>query len=92
MPYLQTITLYGNFIEQIKGYRLFVLGMMYEKYESLKKLDSVLVTRKEFDGVIVWNERLHAGKRNKLHKLKPENIKAVPQKEEEEESKQGLNQ
>jgi Leucine-rich repeat (LRR) protein len=59
LPYLQTLTLYGNFVEQIKGYRLYVLGMMYEKYETLKKLDSVLITRKEFDNVIVWNERLY---------------------------------
>lgn len=60
LPYLANLSLYGNFIEQIKGYRLYVLGMMYEKYETLKKLDSVVVTRKEFDGVIVWNERLFA--------------------------------
>lgn len=38
---------------------MYVLGMMFEKYETLKKLDSVLVTRKEFDHVIVWNERLY---------------------------------
>lgn len=55
-----TLTLFGNFVEQIKGYRLYVLGIMYRKYETLKKLDSVLITRKEFDGVIVWNERLFA--------------------------------
>jgi len=42
---------------------LYVLGMMYEKYETLKKLDSVLITRKEFDNVIVWNERLFATKK-----------------------------
>lgn len=63
LPYLQTLNLYGNFVEQIKGYRLYVLGMMYEKYETLKKLDSVLITRKEFDNVIVWNERLYATKK-----------------------------
>ena len=54
MPTLTTLTLYGNFIEQIKGYRLFVLGMLYAKFESLKKLDNVLITKKEFDNVIVW--------------------------------------
>ena len=84
LPYLQTLTLYGNSIEQIKGYRLFVLGMMYERYETLKKLDSVLITRKEFDTVIVWNERLYASKKNKLKKLKPENPKAPPEKKEDE--------
>jgi Leucine-rich repeat (LRR) protein len=58
LPQLQSLNLYGNFIEQVKGYRLWILGMMYEKHETLKKLDNVLVTRKEFDTVIVWNERL----------------------------------
>jgi hypothetical protein len=81
---LQTLTLYGNFIEQIKGYRLYVLGMMYEKYETLKKMDNVLITKKEFDNVIVWNERLFASKRQSLRRLKPENIKPVPKKQEEE--------
>lgn len=64
--------------------------MMYEKYETLKKLDSVLITRKEFDNVIVWNERLFATKRTKLRKLKPENVKAPPEKKEDE-SKNGQN-
>ena len=92
LAYLQTLTLYGNFIEQIKGYRLYVLGMMYEKFETLKKLDSVVVTRKEFDSVIVWNERLQASRRKKLKTLKPENVKPVPKKaEEEENAKQGQN-
>jgi Leucine-rich repeat (LRR) protein len=84
LPYLQTITLYGNFVEQIKGYRLFVLGMMYEKYETLKKLDSVVITRKEFDNVLVWNDRLFKGRTKKLKKLVPENVKQPPQKEEDE--------
>ncbi len=53
--------------------------MMYEKHETLKKLDNVLVTRKEFDTVIVWNERLFESQKQKgLRKLKPENIKPVP--------------
>lgn len=64
--------------------------MMYEKYESLKKLDSVLITRKEFDNVIVWNERLYATKKKKLRKLVPENVKAPPEKKEDE-SKTGQN-
>jgi hypothetical protein len=51
---------------------------MYEKYETLKKLDSVVITRKEFDAVIVWNERLFANRRKNLKKLKPENVKPVP--------------
>ncbi len=84
LPGLQILTLYGNSIEQIKGYRLWVLGMLYEKHETLKKFDNVLITRKEFDGVIVWNERLFETKRTKLRKMKPDNIKQVPKKQEEE--------
>ena len=57
---------------------------MYEKYETLKKLDSVLITKKEFDNVIVWNERLQASRKKKLRTLKPENVKPVPKKEEDE--------
>jgi hypothetical protein len=52
--------------------------MMYEKHETLKKLDNVLVTRKEFDNVIVWNERLWEGQKAKLRRLRPENVKPVP--------------
>ena len=87
---LQTLTLYGNSIEQIKGYRLYVLGIMYSKYETLKKLDSVLITRKEFDSVIVWNERLFAKQRSKLRRLQPENVKLPPEKKEDE-TKAGQN-
>lgn len=39
LPDLHTLTLYGNPIEQIKGYRMYVLGVMYLKSISLKKLD-----------------------------------------------------
>ena len=67
---------------------MYVLGMMYEKYETLKKLDSVLITRKEFDGVIVWNERLYVAQRQNLKRLKPENVQKPPEKEDEE-GKQG---
>lgn len=84
LPNLATLTLYGNSIEQVKGYRLYVLGMLYEKHESLKKLDNVLITGKEFDNVIVWNERLFATKRTKLRRLVPQNVKQVPKKQEEE--------
>jgi hypothetical protein len=36
---LQTLTLFGNPIEQIKGYRMWVLGVMYEKNENLRRFD-----------------------------------------------------
>lgn len=58
---LQSLTLNGNEIEKIKGYRLYVLGIMFSKYETLKKFDTVIITKTEFDNVLVWNERLFAG-------------------------------
>lgn len=60
LPQLQNLTLYGNPIEQVKGYRMWVLGMMYEKSENLRRFDQVLITKREFDNVIVWNEYIHA--------------------------------
>lgn len=85
---LQSLTLYGNDIEQVKGYRLFVLGIMYEQSEQLRKLDQVYVTKKEFDDVLVWNERLHKSDRRRLKKLEIKNKRAIPQPPTEEEEKQ----
>lgn len=68
---LANLTLYGNPIEQISGYRMWVLGVIYDKNDKLKKLDSVLVTAKEFDAVCVFNEVLNAKKGSKLKQLKP---------------------
>ena len=73
------LTLYGNPMEQIDNYRMWVLGIMYLQSESLKKLDQVVITRKEYDAVIVWNECLNP--RANWKKIKPEkldNIKKVP--------------
>ncbi len=55
---LRTLNLFGNPIEQIPGYRMWVLGAMYAENDSLKRLDQVVVTSKEFAAVCVWNERL----------------------------------
>lgn len=61
----------GNPFEEIKGYRLYVLGIMFSKYETLRKLDTVIITKTEFDKVIVWNERLMVKEQKNLRKLKP---------------------
>lgn len=55
MPNLAVLTLHGNPIEQIDGYRLMVLGICFKNFSCFKKLDSVVVTRKERDSSIVWN-------------------------------------
>ena len=73
LEYIQMLTLNGNPIEEIKGYRLYVLGLMFMKYEnpSLRKLDTVIISNTEYDNVLVWNERLYAGMTKKLKKLRP---------------------
>ena len=43
--------------------------MMFSKYETLKKLDNVVISRCEFDNVIVWNT--DKGNVKKLKKIKP---------------------
>lgn len=79
-----TLTLHGNPLEQITGYRAYVLGIMFSKYESLKKMDSVVITRKEKEGCFVWNKILNQKKT--FPKLDPNKIKKPPK---EEDSKNG---
>lgn len=55
-------------------------------------MDSVIISKTEFDNVLVWNERLFASmhaKPGRLRKLRPENPKNPPPKEEEENAKNG---
>lgn len=59
LAFLTNLTLNGNPFEEIEGYRMYVLGLMYMKYETLRKLDQVYVTCSEMDNVIVWNEHLY---------------------------------
>ena len=89
MTTLQSLTLNGNPIEEIKGYRLYVLGIMFSKAETLRKLDSVIISNNEFDNVIVWNERLYSGMKEKFRKLRPSDPKKPPAKEEDENGKPG---
>lgn len=84
---LQSLSLNGNPIEEIRGYRLYVLGIIYAKYETLRKLDSVIISKNEFDNVLVWNTRLFACNQKRLRKLRPENPKKPPAKEEDENEK-----
>ena len=45
---------------------------MYTKYETLKKLDSTVITKSEYDNKIVWNEYLVKSKVAKgLRRIKP---------------------
>ena len=87
---LQSLTLYGNPIETIQQYRLWVLGVMYTYNENLRRLDQVLVTNREFDKVLVWKENIFSGRYKRLRKLEPANKKQPPAlpKNDEEEKKQ----
>ena len=85
--------MYGNCIEQIEGYRLYVLGVMYDdERENLRRLDQVLVTKREFDNVIVWNDRLHEKHRKRLKKLPIKNPRPVPPLKTEEDDKKASQQ
>tara|TARA_B110000503_G_C7030962_1_gene363958 strand:- start:173 stop:817 length:645 start_codon:yes stop_codon:yes gene_type:complete len=66
---LKTLNLFGNPIEQIPGYRLFILGSIYSENDALKRLDQVVITAKEFASVCIWNERLVANSSKKLKKV-----------------------
>ena len=83
--------MYGNPIETIQNYRLWVLGVMYTYNENLRKLDQVVITNREFDKVLVWKERVFATKFKRLRQFKPavEKRAPAPPKNEEEEKKGG---
>ena len=73
---------------------------MYSKYETLKKMDSVIISKIEFDNVIVWNERLNKNlcnpddpfKKNmpRLRKLNPKNPAKPPAAKTEDEDGKNL--
>lgn len=69
LRHLKSINLFGNHIEQIPGYRLWILGVFYEDNDCLKKLDQVVITAQEFQKMCVWNERFMTGQTTKLSKL-----------------------
>ena len=85
---LQSLTLYGNPVEQIKHYRMWVLGVMYQNNnQNLRRLDQVLVTNREYDNVLVWQERLFSGNFKRLRKMVPTNAKPPPEPKVEEDDK-----
>ena len=69
LTHLYSLSLNGNPIEAIKGYRMYVLGVMYNRAETLKKLDSTVITKGEFDSMVVWNERLHTMDLSRLSRV-----------------------
>lgn len=82
---LTSLNLFGNPIEQIPGYRLWVLGVLYSENDCLKRLDQSIITIKEFGQVSIWNERLRTNESKKLKKVSdnyfaknPSQIKSPP--------------
>lgn len=69
LVHLYSMSLNGNPIEAIKGYRMYVLGIMYKRCETLKKLDSTVITGTEFDNMVVWNQRLFTEDLSKLSRV-----------------------
>ncbi|XP_041672058.1 leucine-rich repeat-containing protein 51-like [Cheilinus undulatus] len=58
LPYLHTITLHGNPIEQIKGYRRHVIAAL----PQVKKMDFNVVTKEERVLANIWRDCSKAGK------------------------------
>jgi len=58
--------------------------MMYTYFETLRKMDSVVVTNKEMDNIIVWNEHLNAKRSKNLKRLLPEKVKLPPEPKEDD--------
>ena len=50
---LNSLTLHGNPVEQITNFRLFLIGTI----KSVKKLDNVLISKKERDNARVYIEQ-----------------------------------
>lgn len=47
---LRTLTVHGNPLDTIPNFRLYIIGLL----PTLKKLDSVLISKKELDNALVW--------------------------------------
>jgi hypothetical protein len=68
---LRSLTLYGNSIEQLRGYRLFVISIL----PLLKNLDSSLITRLERDNSVVMTDTF--GKRRLPQVEKPPELPPI---------------
>lgn len=94
MQNLYSLSLNGNPIEAIKGYRMYVLGICYNRCETLKKLDSTVITKSEFDNMVVWNQRLHTQDLSRLSRVSKKYYEQVgmriqPPKAREEDGAEG---
>lgn len=51
---VKSLTLYGNAIDQLPGYRMYVITLL----PQIKRLDSVLITKLEKDNSLVFGQRI----------------------------------
>lgn len=81
---IKNLTLYGNQIDQIPGYRMFVITLL----PQIKRLDSVLITKLEKDNSLGFARKLNPKKLPVAVKanrpLKPKDLNADEDGEEEE--------
>jgi Leucine-rich repeat (LRR) protein len=81
---IKNLTLYGNQIDQIPGYRMFVITLL----PQIKRLDSVLITKLEKDNSLGFGRKLNSKKLPVAAKanrpLKPKDLNADEDGEEEE--------
>jgi len=79
-PQLKSLTVHGNPIDTIAGFRIYIIGLV----PTLKRLDTVLISVKERDNA-KWIPRFVIGN-GKLPQIKeppPPPVEAPPQKKEE---------
>jgi len=70
---LRSLTIHGNPVETIDNFRLFVIGFL----PHLKKLDTVLVSKKERDNSKVWLNEF--GKKKMIKNLVAKNPRKPPE-------------
>lgn len=68
---------------------MYVLGMLYEHNENLRRLDQVLVTNREYDKVLAFKMCVSKNNFANLKKLKPASPikKPPPLKQDDDEKK-----
>ena len=66
---------------------MYILGMMYEYNENLRRLDQVLVTNREYDKVLAFKMAVAKKNFNNLKSKRPQNPKEPPALKQEDDDK-----
>mmetsp|Transcript_9191 Transcript_9191/g.9146 ORF Transcript_9191/g.9146 Transcript_9191/m.9146 type:complete len:302 (+) Transcript_9191:19-924(+) len=81
---IKSLTLYGNSIDQLPGYRLYTITLL----PQLKRLDSVLITKLEIDNSIGFSHKIN---KRRLPKVENPPVPVVPKDPNAEEEEQKEN-